>query len=365
MRNIKFIFILLLSFGLFSCCSKTEENDDNTDNENPQPPVVSFYRGADLSFLPMLENTNTIFFDKEGNPSHVLDLMKQRGMNVVRIRLWHMPEDVHSSFEEVKSFSDLVKSKGLQTWLTVHYSDTWADPGNQSKPAAWSSLSFEILKDSVFQYTKKIVQQMQPDMIQIGNETNNGFLWPDGKLSENKQQYLQLVQQGIFAVREFGGDAKIMLQHAGTNGADWFFSETNSLDFDMIGLSYYPWWHGNSLEDLGNNISQLKSKYSKEVLIAETAYPFTLGWNDWTNNIVGNEDQLIPAYPATEAGQKAFFEAFTARVKEVDGMGYCYWAPEWIAYDGPESPNGSPWENLCIFNFDSKETPALEVFFKE
>ncbi len=365
MRIIKYIFLLFLAFGLFSCCSKSDENNENNGNENPDPPVISFYRGADLSFLPMLEYSNTLYYDKDGNQSYVLDLLKERGMNVVRIRLWHTPEGAQSSFEEVKAFSDLVKSNGLQTWLTVHYSDTWADPGQQAKPAAWSNLSFELLKDSVYQYTKKIVQHLQPDIIQIGNETNNGFLWPDGKLSENKPQYLALAQQVIFAVREFGGTAKIMLQFAGTAGADWFFSETSSLDFDMIGLSYYPWWHGKSISDLGSHMSQLKNKFGKDVLIAETAYPFTLGWNDWTNNIVGNENQLIAGYPATEEGQKSFFDALTAQVKEVEGMGYCYWAPEWIAWDGPESENGSPWENLCVFDFNNKETPALEVFFRE
>jgi len=362
MRNFKYILLLLLSIGFFYSCS---DSDEIKDNVNPEPPLVNFYRGADLSFLPMLKLSNTVFYDKDGNDVDALDLMKQRGMNIVRIRLWHTPADAHSSFEEVKAFSDLVKSKGLQTWLTVHYSDTWADPGSQSKPAAWDDLSFDVLKDSVFNYTKKIVQQMHPDIIQIGNETNNGFLWPDGKLSANKQQYLELAQQGVFAVREFGGDAKIMLQFAGYEGADWFFGETSSLDFDMIGLSYYPWWHGKNLDDLGTAMAQLKSKYNKEILIAETAYPFTLGWNDWTTNIIGNEDQLISAYSATETGQKAFFEALTAKVKEVEGIGYCYWAPEWVAFNGPESENGSPWENLCLFDFNNKETEALEVFFMQ
>lgn len=367
MNKIKIFSFLFISFMFFSCCSKTDDqnNDDQNNGENPEPPEISFYRGADLSFLPMLENTNTVFYDKEGNVADALDLMKERGMNIVRIRLWHTPSDAQSSFEEVKAFSHLVKSKGLQTWLTVHYSDTWADPGSQSKPAAWANLSFEILKDSVFNYTKKIVQQMHPDIIQIGNETNNGFLWPEGKLSTNKQQYLELAQQGIFAVREFGGNAKIMLQFAGYESADWFFGEINSLDFDMIGLSYYPWWHGKSLDDLGSAMAQLKNKYAKDVLIAETAYPFTLGWNDWTTNIVGNQDQLISTYPATETGQKAFFKALTTKVKDVKGIGYCYWAPDWVAFNGPESENGSPWENLCLFDFENKETEALEVFFQE
>lgn len=365
MKIIKIFSFLIISLLFFSCCNKSDDPNGDSNTSTP-PSEISFYRGADLSFLPMLESKNTVFYDKEGTEINVLDLMKTRGMNVVRIRLWHSPEKQHSSFEEVLAFSELVKSKGLQTWLTVHYSDTWADPGHQSKPAAWSGLSFNVLKDSVFQYTKKIIQEIKPDIIQIGNETNNGFLWPEGKLSENPQQYIELAQQGIFAVREFGGHTKIMLQFAGYEGADWFFGQTNSLDFDMIGLSYYPWWHGQNLDELGSHMNILKTKYAKEVIIAETAYPFTIGWNDWTNNIVGSDDQLIlPDYPASKTGQKKFFEALALKVKEVNGLGYCYWAPEYIAFDGPESQNGSPWENLCVFDFNNKETEALEVFFTE
>jgi arabinogalactan endo-1,4-beta-galactosidase len=362
-KRYSILAFLIPSLFFISCCSKSD--DANNDNgETPAPPEISFYRGADLSFLPMLELSNTVFYDKEGKEVNALDLMKNRGMNIVRIRLWHTPSGAQSSFEEVKAFGELVKRKGLQTWLTVHYSDFWADPGKQKKPDVWADLSFDLLKDSVFQYTKKIVQEMQPNIIQIGNETNDGFLWPEGKLSTNPQQYLELTQQGIFAVREFGSNTKIMLQFAGYEGADWFFNQTSSLDYDLIGLSYYPWWHGESMDALGNTITQLKNIHTKDVLIAETAYPFTLEWNDWTNNIIGSEDQLfLPDYPASKAGQKKFFEDLIQLVKAAEGSGYCYWAPEWIAFDGEESQNGSSWENACLFDFNSKENPALEIFF--
>jgi len=276
MKGIKIVSILFISFVLFLSCSKKENDIDKQE--------VTYYRGADLSFLPMIKQKSTKFYDKNGSEVNLIDFLKEKGMNIVRIRIWHTPENNHSSFEEVKAFSNLVKSKGLLIWLSVHYSDNWADPGNQQKPVSWANLSFEVLKDSVFQYTKKIIREIQPNIIQIGNETNDGFLWPEGKLSLNKQQYLDLTQQGINAVREYGNDVKIMLQYAGHDGSEWFFDQVNSLDYDMIGLSYYPWWHGKNIDDLTDKMTLLKRKYAKDILIAETAYPFTLEWNDWMSS---------------------------------------------------------------------------------
>lgn len=365
MHKLKLILLLLIALGFFSCCSKSEDKNDHN-NSDPIPSEIDFYRGADLSFLPFLEENNTKFYDIQGQEVEALKLMKSRGMNVVRIRLWHTPVTQASSFEEVKQLSKRVKAEGLELWLTVHYSDWWADPGNQEKPALWENLSLTSLKDSVYHYTQKIVTEIQPDIIQIGNETNNGFLWPTGKLSENPANYIALVEQGISAVRANDTDCKIMLHHAGYDGSDWYFNQLQNLDFDIIGLSYYPWWHGKDLEELKQQITSIKSKYSKEVVLAETAYAFTLGWNDWTNNIVGTDEHLIlPDYPALEEGQKAFFTDLKSTLKEAEGMGYCYWAPEWIAWDGSESKKGSSWENLCLFNFSNKETAAMEAFFTE
>lgn len=363
----KFFNSLLLLGSLtfvLSCCSKSTD-DTNQGGEVTPPPVLEFVKGADLSFLPFLESKNTTFYNKEGLATNALDLFKERGMNTVRIRIWHDPSTSASSFEEVKEFSKLVKSKGLFVWLCVHYSDHWADPGQQAKPAAWENLSFEVLKDSVFQYTKKLALEIQPDLIQIGNETNNGFLWPTGKLSENKTQYLELAKQGINAVREFSSSSKIMLHHAGTQGSDWYFSQTSSLDYDFIGLSYYPWWHGNDLDEWEASLKTIKQKFGKDFIIAETAYPFTLNWNDWTTNIVGSEDQLVAAYSASSLGQKEFLLALKDKIKLAGGVGFCYWAPDWVAWDGEESTQGSPWENLALFDFNKKETEALEAFYGE
>ncbi len=353
--------LVILSTFLFSCCTKEEENETKT--PTPEPSPITFVSGADLSFLPFLEENSTKFYNKDGVEQSVLDIFKERGMNTVRLKLWYQPETSAASFDEVKAFSERIKAKGLKVWLTVHYSDTWADPGNQDTPEAWTNLSFSALKDSVGDYTKRIVEQIQPDIIQIGNEINGGFLWPSGRLEDNESQFLALMESGIRAVRDHSSTSQIMIHFAGHEASNWFFNKMTSLDYDFIGLSYYPWWHGKDMDALQSNMSSLKSKYQKEVIIAETSYPFTLGWNDWTNNIVGADEHLIlPDFPATQEGQKDFLLELKEKIKLANAFGFCYWAPDWVAWDGPESQRGSSWENQALFDFENKETEATEVF---
>lgn len=358
----KRLFLLLLSAVLFfSCCTK---KDDSNNTETPiEPSPLTYVSGADLSFLPFLERNNTKFYNAEGIEKNVVDLFKERGMNVVRLKLWYQPETEAASFAEVKAFSKELKAKGLKVWLTVHYSDTWADPGNQETPEAWENLSYLVLKDSVYQYTQRIIEQIQPDIIQIGNEINGGFLWPNGRLEDNESQFLGLMESGIRAVRDHSSTSQIMIHFAGHEASDWFYNKMTSLDYDFIGLSYYPWWHGKDMDALQSNMSSLKSKYNKEVIIAETSYPFTLGWNDWTNNIVGADEHLIlPNFPATQKGQKDFLLELKEKIKQANAFGFCYWAPDWVAWDGTESKIGSSWENQALFDFENKETEATEVF---
>ena len=357
----RLFFLAILSSLLFSCCTKKDET--KTESPDPEPIPLTYVSGADLSFLPFLEENATKFYDKDGTEENVLDLFKERGMNIVRLKLWYEPETSAASFSEVKAFSERIKAKGLKVWLTVHYSDTWADPGHQETPETWKNLSFPVLKDSVSEYTKRIVQQLQPDIIQIGNEINGGFLWPSGKISENESQFIELMQAGAQAVRAQSSTTQIMIHFAGHEGSDWFYNKMTSIDYDYIGLSYYPWWHGKDMDVLQNQMSSLKSKYQKEVIIAETSYPFTLGWNDWTNNIVGADEHLIlPDFTATKEGQKAFLLKLKEKIKLADAFGFCYWAPDWVAWDGPESQRGSSWENQALFDFENKETEAMEVF---
>jgi arabinogalactan endo-1,4-beta-galactosidase len=346
---------------LFSCSS-----DSTTENPSPTPeptPITEqVIRGADMSFLPLIESEGTTY-KHNGQAQDALITLKNAGCNVVRIRLWVNPIDATSSLNEVKNLALRVKQQNMKVWLTVHYSDTWADPSNQTKPVAWQNLSFADLKNSVTAYTAQIMDQINPDIIQIGNETNDGMLWPEGRLSSNESQYIQLVTTAIQAIRSKSTTTKIMLHYAGISGSDWYFSKVGSLDFDYIGLSYYPIWHGKSLVDLQNKMNTLGSSYNKKVVIAETSYQFTLGYNDYTNNIVGQSDQLIPAYQATEIGQKSFISALKNTINESShGIGFCYWGSEWVAFRGPTSTNGSSWENQALWDFNNNSLPILEAF---
>ncbi|WP_366837396.1 glycosyl hydrolase 53 family protein [Lutibacter sp.] len=217
-------------------------------------------------------------------------MLKENGVNTIRLKLWVNPSNVHSGFAEVKEFSETLKSKGFKIWLTLHYSDTWADPAHQKIPKIWQEISFTQLKDSVFNYTEKVVNEIQPNYIQIGNEINSGLLHPYGNILNNFQNFIELMKMGISAVRTSSNNTKIILHFAGIEGSDWFFNQVNTLDYDIIGLSYYPRWHGKSLNNLKTKMQDLSKIHHREIVIAETAYPFTLDWNDWTNNIVGLED---------------------------------------------------------------------------
>lgn len=348
----KIKFVVLIVLFILSCSS----NDQVVQDEN--------IRAADISFLPLLESENTVF-KSNNQPEDVVSTLKKSGCNYIRIRLWHNPTDGHSGLNEVQSLAKRVRQKGMKVWLSVHFSDTWADPGNQKKPVAWQNLTFEQLKDAVQIYTTQIIEETNPDIIQIGNETNDGMLWPEGRLSTNENRYLQLLAVASQAIRNSSSETKIMLHFAGTDGADYYFNKVKTIDYDYIGLSYYPIWHGKNIEALKNMINQLGATYDKKVLIAETAYPFTLGYNDFTNNILGQENQLISAYPATELGQNNFLLALKTAIQEsTGGVGYCYWEPEWVAFRGPTSTNGSPWENQALWDFDNNALSGLEFFNK-
>ncbi len=357
-KKIAILFILII---LISC------NKEIIDDSNPVPQDSQFITAVDISRYPEISKTNPIFYDTEGNQKDFLTILKENGVNTIRLRLWVNPANEHSGFNEVKQFAQTLKNYGFAIWLTLHYSDTWADPGKQNTPTQWQNFDFPALKNIVYNYTKKVVSEIQPSYIQIGNEINTGFLHPYGNITSNYQQFIDLMHQGVKAVRENANDCKIILHFAGIENANWFYNKVKSIDYDIIGLSYYPIWHGKSLATLKTTMQDLSNSYNKKVVIAETAYPFTLQWNDWTTNIVGLNSQLIlPTYPATTEGQRMFIKEIKNIAKGVkNGIGFCYWGAELIAWKGNQSKNASPWENQALFNFNNKALPALSEFKNE
>lgn len=328
-----------------------------------QSPSLPFLTCADLSVLDEMEQAGAVYQDAQG-PADPLVLLRDRGLNTVRLRLWHTPSLGHDGLEEVLAMAERIHAHDLDLMLTIHYSDTWADPAQQAKPATWRTASFSALRDSVRSYTERVVaaltaQGTSPTLIQIGNEITGGMLWPDGRVGGTYdtpaqwQQLADLLQAGIDGARAADDRVAIMLHVDNGGSAEtvrWFFDNIRDagVAFDVMGLSYYPWWHGR-LDDLERTLATTAERYQLPVMVVETAYPWTLDWFDSTHNIVGLSDQLLPDFPASPDGQAAFITTVRQAVGGVEGdlgQGLCYWAPEHTA----TTSVGSPWENLALFN---------------
>jgi arabinogalactan endo-1,4-beta-galactosidase len=352
-KNYFHIILLFVLIGsMFSCQKSTQIQIANLAIDS------SFLKGVDVSFLPAIENSSFQFYNTNGEPYPLLSILKKSNVKLIRLRLWVNPADSFASVSKMKVLHEQAKALGFKTLLSLHYSDTWADPSAQTIPALWSDKNIDLLKKQLYAYTAQIAQDFKSDYIQIGNEINNGFLWPLGKWN-NTNQFKSLIDTAIVAVRQSSHQTKIVLHYAGYSNANWFFNLFNKTDYDVIGLSYYPIWHGKDLDSLANQIQSLTNSFQKQLIVCETAYPFTLGWNDQTNNVVGLTNQLIPAFPASPEGQKAYMEALSVKLKQNPKvMGICYWGAEWVSFKGPQSTKGSSWENQAWFDFKGKALPV-------
>ena len=330
-----------------------------------------FMKGVDLSMLKQVEDNGGLFYDNV-NQIDPIQEFNSKGINTVRLKIWHNPLLNYNDLESVLEIAERVKNAELDLLLDFHYSDTWADPSNQNKPAAWENLNFDTLCDSIEQYSRYVITKLKnqntlPKYVQIGNETDCGFLWPDGYVcgeSNNDIQWNKLRDlfmhaiEGVNAALDFE-DSLTIISHV-SSGGNWFFGNLleEDIPIDILAISYYPMWHG-TLADLNQNINMLATQFGKPVLVVETAYPFTLSWNDNTNNILGLETQLLDGYEASEEGQFSFLYDLISLVHDNDfGYGICYWAPDWIS----TSQFGSPWENQALFDFDGQLLDAVSVF---
>ena len=346
---------VLLAATIWTGCTKKDPLKPEVDESFP-----AYIRGCDLSALPAMRALKVKYENADGATEDPLTTLQNAGMNVVRLKLWTSPSG-YSSLDSVAQFADEIHRKGMRVWISVHYSDTWADPGAQALPAAWANLSFDRLKDSLHSYTAQVVERIKPDYIQIGNEINQGLLWPVGHFN-HPVQMRALLSEGIRATRDVSPETKIMLHYAGFQDAAAFFEPLKNLDFDIIGLSYYPFWHGKNIAQLSAKIIELADTHKKQVVIAETSYPFSLLWADWTNNIVGDTSQLIPEFPASPEGQQAFLNTLDQAIQQANGLGWCYWGADMVAGSGAQSTDGSVWENQSFWDFNLKALPVIEAF---
>ncbi|MCF8259842.1 MAG: glycosyl hydrolase 53 family protein [Melioribacteraceae bacterium] len=339
-----------------------------------------FIRGADVSFIPQIEDAGGVY-SENGTAADPIQIFKNNDLNYYRLRIWHTPSEGYCDLAKTLEMSKRIKDANLGLMLDFHYSDWWADPGQQNKPAAWENISFSALTDSVYAYTFDVIAKLKsqntlPEIVQIGNEINPGMLWPDGRVGgdyENSTQWnnlTTLLKSGIQAVKDAAEEdtVKIMIHVAGggnNSACRWFMNNLNqrNVEFDIFGVSFYPWWHG-TLTQLENNLNDLARTYNKDLLVAETAYPWTLNYYDSQSNIVGSSSQLHAGYSASQSGQRSFLNDLFNVVRNVRngrGIGVLYWAPEYIS--APRQ--NSPWENLALFDFQGNALAGLSAFHKQ
>ena len=350
MNKLFYTFLIIVFPNLFGC--------KNAGSEAPKviPVVVpdySFSKGADISWLPQMEATGYKFYNDLGVEQDCFQILKDHGINSIRLRTWvnpsNSPQSGHCSKDETVAMAVRAKQSGMRVMIDFHYSDSWADPGKQKKPAAWEGHTFSQLLTDVYDYTFDVMTALKtagvtPEWVQVGNEIPGGMLLPEGS-STNFSQLVQLINKGSDAIKAVSPTSKVVLHiDQGNNNARfrWWFdnAKANGARYDVIGLSYYPYWlDGNpdytlSIDDLGNNLKDMVSRYGKEVMVVE------VGGED--NKPQNTYDMLM----AVQQKMKA--------VLDNKGLGVMYWEPE-----GAKSWSGY---SLSAWGADGKPTIALNAF---
>src|SRR5574344_568768 len=333
-------------------------------------PATMKFVGGDISMLPSYEAAKVNYMDMDGNTiASPLTYFKQQGWNAMRVRLFVNPTKVNGVVQDldyVTALSKRIKAAGYQLMLDFHYSDTWADPATQTIPSTWqTNLTAAALQDSLYDYTKRCLQHLvangaTPDFIQTGNEISYGMLWNVGKeypsSSSNWDVFSGMLKRAGAACREVCPKAKIIIhiERSGeSNTAVAFYNliKQYGVDYDIIGLSYYPFWHGN-LSKLDTTLTNLETSFpDKRIMIVEFGYNYNWYPSDATFNYTST-------YPATAAGQKAITDDIISLLLQHQHVnGLFWWFPEENGYGN--SVYGS-WLNRGLFdNTTGKALPAL------
>ncbi len=360
----------------------------NVDDVSLTPgQVTRAIRGGDLSGLAKNEDHGATYASATGVPGDAVSLLADAGMNLGRLKVWVDPADGYNEVTHVVDTARRIKAAGMQLLVDFHYSDRWTDPGAQGVPAAWVGHTPEQLAVDVHDHTAAVLTALKDagitaDYVQVGNEINPGMLWPwgqtwdvdpsDGVPGAQWDNLAAFLTAGATAVHEVSPSTRTILHltniNNGIGGLTWWFDEVTArhVPFDVIGLSYYGYWHG-SLADLQEAVSTLSTRYDRDVLVVETAYPFTLdddapAWQ----NVIDTPDELVPGYPATPAGQASALRAVQDVVASAPGgrgLGTVYWEPAWTSVAGngwdPADPaSGNAWENQAMFDFDGRLLPV-------
>lgn len=384
---------------------------------------MKFLKGMDLSTLAELEKCGAKYYDG-GAEMDILDIMKKYDVDTIRIRLWNDPWSKtgesygagENDFATSLAIAKKVTEAGFGVLLNFHYSDFWADPGKQIKPKAWADYGVAELEQAVYDFTLETMRTFLEEgvnitMVQVGNELSNGLLWPEGKVP-NYDNIATFVNAGIRAVRKAdaeyqarvqAGEAKalgvrgqklakipvmIHLDNGGNNALyrEWFdnFMKRGE-EFEIIGLSYYPFWHG-TLQMLNDNMNDIAERYGKELIIAEVSMGYTMEdykkyeqLSDEERKGYATRPALVEKieYPMTKQGQYDFMQDFLHRISHIEGglgRGFFWWEPAWIPVKGsgwatPASlvymndpgPCGNEWANQALFDYEGNALPTWEL----
>ena len=348
-KNILILFSAVMLLACFSCSSQTEIAP------KPVEPITSmpttFVKGADVGWLPQMEATGYRFLDQDGTVKDALQLLKDRGMNTVRLRVWVNPSnhkiDGHCSKEETVTMAVRAQKLGMRVMINFHYSDSWADPAKQNKPLAWANHTVAQLKQDVYNHTFDVISALKqagvtPEWVQVGNEIPGGMLWPEGSTT-NWSQLAQFLNSGYDAVKAVDSKIKVVVHvDEGNNNAKfrWFFdaATAQNVKYDIIGLSYYPYWiqkdYTQTIADLSTNMNDMVARYNKDVMVVEVG---------------GEYDKVQNTYEMLRATIQA-----VKNVPNNRGLGVMYWEPQ-----GEKTWSGY---SLSAWQADGKPSPALDAF---
>ena len=346
---VSFQSILIAIFTLLiSSCIRSQTSYASKSPETPS--TFAFSKGGDVSWLPQMEATGYKFYDSDGIEKDCLQLLKDRGMNTIRLRVFVNPSNDktngHCSPAETVALAVRAKNMGMRIMIDFHYSDTWADPGHQTKPAAWASHSFADLQNDVYNHTYDVLNALKiagvtPEWVQIGNEIPGGMLWPEGSTS-NWNQLAQLLNKGYDATKAIDSTIKVIIhidQGNSNSRFRWFFDnvKNNNVKYDVIGMSYYPYWLNSdytvTIANLENNLKDMVVRYGKEVMVVEIGGDYTKVQNTY--------DMLSAVIAAVK------------KVPDNKGLGVIYWEPQ-----GEKSWSGY---QLNAWQSNGKPSPALDA----
>lgn len=376
--------------------------DDDTADQIQVLPVDlpdDFIIGVDMSSILDVLAKGGVFYNANGEEQDVFEILKDYGVNYVRIRLWHNPtneqglgfgggnNDTNTGIEIAKRAARV----GMRIALDFHYSDFWADPSKQSIPRAWTGFTDEQVVDAIYTYTKDTLKAFEkagvrPHMVQIGNEINNGMVYPNGNIATRGYRRLAMfLNAGLKAVKEISPKIQTVIhlaEGASEQRLTYFFDKMveNNVEFDIIGLSYYSFWHG-TLEKFQQTLAALEARYPQQIAVMEYSYGYTDYSNEFSANIYSSEMESEGGYKTSMQGQASYIRDVNAAVASIEsGIGSFYWEPAWLAVNGAGWASGgaieyltaqgddvssigkASWANQALFSFSGKVLPSLNVF---